>query len=187
MRKTLLAAGAVLTLALAGPWPSRAAHAVGPGATDLPLCSRSHTVPNRANVPRVRAALLCLINAERARHSRPALRVVRLLRTAAIRHSADMVRRRYFSHVTPAGATVAQRLRRLGRTRGRSSENIAWSSNGHNTPLSVFDAWMRSAPHRANVLSARWAEIGIGVVVGAPTRLAPTDVAATYTLVFAGR
>ena len=49
---------------------------------------------------------------------------------AARRHAADMVRRGYFSHVSPGGRDMGDRLRRAGYGNGdswRAGENLAWA------------------------------------------------------------
>ena len=52
---------------------------------------------------------LRLLNATRAAHRLPPLRLDDDLARAARAHSADMVARRYFDHVSPSGLTPVQR------------------------------------------------------------------------------
>ena len=47
-------------------------------------------------------------------------------------------------------------------------ENIAWGSGSRSTPRSIVRAWMASDGHWANILSAAFRDIGIGVSPGAP-------------------
>jgi uncharacterized protein YkwD len=150
------------------------------------VCPSSQAIPNRANLVRIRAAVLCLVNQERERHHLRPLRIRRPLRTVAIRHANDMVRRHYFGHVTRAGATLDTRLVRLGYRGGTTiAENLAWGAGGHSTPLTIFAGWMSSARHRANILSRRFRTSGIGVAVGTPQRLPRGQLGATYTHAFA--
>jgi uncharacterized protein YkwD len=93
------------------------------------------------------------------------------LQRAAEAHARDMVRRDYFSHVTPEGATVSDRLREsdyiTGSVAWRVGEALAWGRNRLSTPAATVTAWLRSPPHRRIVLG-RYREIGIGVAGGDP-------------------
>ena len=55
-----------------------------------------------------RKELLVAINRVRASHGLPSLLGAPALRTAALRHSQDMVARNYFAHTSPTGSTVAR-------------------------------------------------------------------------------
>src|SRR5206468_2193022 len=57
-----------------------------------------------AHTGRFLRAVLCLQNAERRRHGLSSLKVESALSKAAYRHTRDMVRRRYFGHVSPRGS-----------------------------------------------------------------------------------
>jgi uncharacterized protein YkwD len=117
-------------------------------------------------------AALTALNDARAAHGVPALRADARLARAARRHSRDMVRRRYFDHVTPGGATLSTRVKRSGWTRGRRSwalgEDLAWGTGGLAKPEAVVAAWMDSPPHRRNVLSRRFRVVGVGIAPGTP-------------------
>ena len=164
--------------------PSAAARPTGAQA----CASASASVADASRRVLVRATL-CVLNAERrARGMRP-LRLNRRLSKAARRHSRDMVRRRYFSHDSLSGASFVRRIRRTGylRRAGRwvVGENLAWGSGERSTPHSILRAWMNSRGHRANILTRRFREIGIGVAYGAPVGVqAP---AATYATEFGAR
>ena len=131
-----------------------------------------------------RAGTLCLINAERSAHGLRALGLDSRLSTAARRHSRDMVANRYFAHDSQGGARFSARIARTGWMNGRGAwsvgENLGWGSGALATPASIVAAWMRSADHRANILSARFRVIGIGVAGGTPRGGA----GATYTTDF---
>ena len=127
--------------------------------------------------------MLCLHNRERARHGLAALRENPDLRTAAAKHSIHMVDAHFFDHVTPSGRTMLDRVRRTGylrRAHGWSiGENIAWASGRLATAAEIADEWMSSAGHRANILRAKFREIGIGIEIGVPVRGSRSG--ATYT------
>jgi uncharacterized protein YkwD len=143
------------------------------GAASGSTCRGAQLTPSPARAAQVRGATLCLLNRERARRGLPRLHAHRSLRHAAAKYARLMVDRRFFAHVSPAGTTMAQRIKRtryLQRTRAWSlGENIAWGSGGAATPARIVSAWMHSAGHRANILNRSFREIGIGVAVGAPT------------------
>jgi len=93
-------------------------------------------------------------------------------RLAAARHSADMVRRRYFSHVSPDGGTLRKRIAASGYLNGASywtlGEVLAWAGGRSFTPAGVVKAWMRSPAHKRALLIASFREIGIGITHGIP-------------------
>lgn len=136
-------------------------------------CRGAHLVPSPAHAVAVRHATLCLLNRQRVAHGLPRLREHRALHRAASRYARLMVARRFFDHVSPAGSTPAQRIKRtsyLSHTRAWSiGENIAWGSGGAATPARIVTSWMRSAGHRANILNGTFREIGIGIALGSPS------------------
>jgi uncharacterized protein YkwD len=144
--------------------------AAASAATACPGAGRS---PARLGPDAARAATLCVLNRERAAHGLSALRLDGRLTKAAQGHSADMVAHRYFAHESRSGATFSARIKHTGWTRHRRSwtvgENIAWGRGRGATPRAIAAAWMRSAAHRANILSGRFHVIGIGIVSGTPT------------------
>jgi uncharacterized protein YkwD len=51
----------------------------------------------------------------------------------------------------------------------------------------IVGAWMRSPGHRANILNARFREIGVGIAQGAPRGAGRTVRAGTYATEFGVR
>ena len=81
--------------------------------------------------------MLCLHNRERAARGLPPLRENAKLRRAAEGHSADMVEQSYFSHDSPGGADMADRILRTGYARDQGwslGENIAWGTGASRPP-----------------------------------------------------
>jgi uncharacterized protein YkwD len=115
---------------------------------------------------------LRLLNAARAAHGLAPLRLDTDLARAARAHSADMVARRYFAHVSPSGAGLGARVARTGWTRGRRrwrlAEDLAWGTGSLATPPGVVAAWLRSPPHRHNILRPDLRRVGIGIASGTP-------------------
>src|SRR3954463_8433761 len=95
-------------------------------------CANTATAASAAPADQVQDAVRCLVNATRASQGLPALHASARLEAAATRHSADMVRRHYFEHVSPSGATVSDRVKRTGYLSGSSDwtvgEDIGWGT-----------------------------------------------------------
>jgi uncharacterized protein YkwD len=135
-------------------------------------CADTTAAPGAASADQVESAVRCLVNATRAGQGLPALRASGRLDAAAARHSSDMVRRRYFEHVSPSGATLADRVRRTGYLSGAADwavgEDIGWGTGPLASPESIVQAWMNSPPHRRVILSRRFREAGVGMTPGIP-------------------
>ena len=82
---------------------------------------------------------------------------------AAYGHSWDMDVRGYFDHISPDGASVADRLEFEGIEFQYAGENIA---RGQASPAEVVMAWMDSPAHRENILSPFWTHVGVAVHTG---------------------
>lgn len=159
-----------------------------PGAASAASCADTHLVPTRANNERIEVATLCLVNVQRARHGERALRPNSALDRSAAEHSADMVARNYFDHVSPGGETPLERIKASAYLPRRASyvvgENIALGTMQLATPAAIVASWMKSPGHRANILDGRFRDSGIGVVAKAPRRYAGSQRGATYTQQF---
>jgi len=170
-----LAAASLLVIAVA---PARAA-----------TCPHGDDVASGLSSADRRAALVCLIGAERGARGLAAVRENRLLTLAAQRHADDMVARRYFAHVTPGGATLANRVGVTGYMRGwpawELGEAIAWAQEPLDTPDTFVQAWLASPSHRAILLDRDFRDVGIGVTLGLAVDL--TGDGATAVLDFGAR
>jgi len=71
----------------------------------------------------------------------------------------DMHDKHYFSHTSPTYGSPFDMMKAFGITYRSAGENIAM---GYTTPQSVFDGWMNSPGHRANILNASYTQIGVG-------------------------
>jgi uncharacterized protein YkwD len=166
-----------------------AAAQTAPARASQEACEASGARMGEASEAQISRATLCLLNRERAQRGLHRLRLNGRLSLAADRHSRDMVRRGYFSHDSLGGGSFVERIRRTGYLSSARSwtvgENLAWGSGGRGTPEQILNAWMRSPGHRANILSGRFREVGIGVAEGAPRTVGGP--AATYTTNFGAR
>lgn len=81
-----------------------------------------------------------------------------------------MVRRGFFSHVSPGGSTPVTRARSAGYASSTVGETIAFGSGFSGTPISTVSRWLRSPPHAAVIYSASLREVGVGIASGSPVR-----------------
>jgi uncharacterized protein YkwD len=148
-------------------------------------CRGTHAAPSAQTLRRAAAAVVCLVNAERARHGVRALRGDQDLRRAAARHARDMVRRGFFSHVTPTGADLGDRLRRTGYIHGRGDtdvgETLAFGTGRPATPTGIVAGWVASPQHHRVLLASAFHVVGVGVAAGVPDPSGRVK-GATYTL-----
>lgn len=106
------------------------------------------------------------------------------LQLIARQHSEDMVERGYFSHVTPEGVTLWDRLERHGLTPRWAGENIQRNSRAGAQAVEHAIQWfMNSPPHRKNILHQHYTHVGVGVAVEEAE--SGTFTLTTFTLVFA--
>jgi uncharacterized protein YkwD len=114
--------------------------------------------------------MLQLINHARTQRGLAPLHVHAALSRAALAHSRDMLRRHYFSHSSPGGASCAARARRAGYAKSGCrpwvGEVLGWGTSFVGTPQAVFSNWMGSTFHRSVILGRRWRDVGVGAVSG---------------------
>ena len=72
-------------------------------------------------------------------------------------HSIDQFRRGVISHIGTDGSDLVARINRSGFPWNAVGENVA---SGQETPESVFQAWMASPGHRANILNPAFQFVG---------------------------
>jgi uncharacterized protein YkwD len=151
-------------------------------------CRGSNKMPAQLSEGELQAATLCLINQTRHRHGLGSLNSHGSLRKAAARHSADMVRRDYFSHYSPGGGSIQTRIGGSGYLSGARSyqygEVIGGGTAKFGSPASVMSAWMHSGSHRAAILTGAFNDAGVGVAKGFPGR---GSSGATFTVDFGRR
>lgn len=126
---------------------------------------RSRSGRSAAILSAYEADILRRVNAIRASRGRRPLRVSRQLSAAAAFHTSQMGRRGFFEHESANGAEFWQRIERFYPTLPRRSwsvgENIVWGAPDL-TAAGAVREWLSSPPHRDNLLSRQWREIGLG-------------------------
>ncbi len=167
----------------AGAPPTASAPPAAPAS-----CPDGDLAPAAANLDRVRAAILCLINQQRAAAQVGPLRESAGLDAAAVRESDGMVAGNYFDHVAPTGVGLLDRVLGAGYATAGAivglAENIAAGSGPLATAAATVAAWMASPGHRANILDAGFRDAGVGVTVGTPALLGDAGAGATYAACF---
>lgn len=157
-------AALVLAFALAAPAP----------ASRTQACQSASVRPPHAAKRSVAHAIVCLINVERAKHGLRPLKLSKRLTRAGRRHALDMAHHNYFSHDGRRGSTFVDRIRHAGYLRGANrwyvGENLVWGAGDRTSPRASVQAWMNSPPHRANILTAKFRHIGLGVAYDTPVR-----------------
>jgi uncharacterized protein YkwD len=144
-----------------------AALAIAPQNAAAASCANADADPGKVSIAVVEKATLCLLNEQRHAHGLGSLKRNGRLDTASTRHAKDMTRRHYFAHGDFVG-----RIRAANYLSGARSwsvgENIAWGTGSYGTAAGIVRIWMNSPPHRHNVLSSGFREIGIGISRGTP-------------------
>ncbi|MEV1289831.1 CAP domain-containing protein [Micromonospora sp. NPDC049679] len=105
------------------------------------------------------AQVVKLTNAARAKSGCKAVRSDSRLVKAARAHTADMIRKNFFSHTGSDGSRFTTRATRAG-YKYALSENIAW---GYKNADHVVAALMKSPGHRRNILNCSAKAVGVGV------------------------
>ena len=110
--------------------------------------------------PEAEAAMLDLINRERALVALPTLVADERLRVVARSHSEEMFRLAYFAHDSSATGTPFDRLRQANIRFGTAGENLAYAP----TVEAAHRGLMNSPEHRRNILMPEFRRVGVGVV-----------------------
>lgn len=108
-------------------------------------------------------AIIAGINEARVAAKLPPLAVRSELMSSAKAKGFDMAYHRYFAHTSPTGSAPWDFFRAAQYEYHDAGENLAVDFF---TASDVVSAMMNSAPHRANILSPDFTEIGVGVVPG---------------------
>jgi uncharacterized protein YkwD len=141
---------AVVSVALVGALAAPAAHSGKAG--------------NKVVLSSLESGVLSQLNAIRVQHGLQPVKISARLTASATQHSQEMGADGYFEHSSHDGTVFWKRIDRWYGQEGFSywsvGENLLWSSPDVD-PAGALQLWMNSPEHRANILSARWREIGI--------------------------
>jgi len=169
-RARLLCAGITaavcVAVSVAVPTSAGSPALVEPSRSTAARCPLADATPEQASARGLAGALRCLVNRQRSRRGLARVHDAPVLDRIARRFAIDMRRRGYFSHVTPDGRGLRDRVRSAGLR--ASGEVLAWGCGELATPAAAVRAWVASQAHRRLVLSPRYTIIGAGVANGAP-------------------
>lgn len=105
------------------------------------------------------SALLSSTNQQRANNGKKALVINGKLNQAAQAKANDMAQRNYWSHNTPEGDAPWVFIDQAGYSYKTAGENLAY---GFATSADTVVGWMNSPPHKANLLSSNYVDVGFG-------------------------
>ncbi|WP_328937550.1 CAP domain-containing protein [Streptomyces tauricus] len=133
-------------------------------ATKAPATKAPKTTPPKeaAAPSTAEAAVLSLVNDERAKAGCSPVTASSSLAALAESFSEDMAARGFFDHTDPDGASPWDRAEKLG-IANLGGENIA---RGQADAAAVMEAWMNSPGHRANILNCDFKTLGVGAHFG---------------------
>jgi uncharacterized protein YkwD len=166
-----------------------ASPATASAAASKASCGNSTAAPRQLTLHEMRTSELCLINRVRTRSGLHALAFNAELRDSASGHSDSMVTHHYFAHEGPGGS-MDSRITRTGYLHHAGAFSVGENIGGgrgarYGSPMAVFEEWMHSPPHRANILDPSFRDAGVGVARGYPMGGAAGS--ATYTVDFGAR
>ncbi|MFF3723974.1 CAP domain-containing protein [Streptomyces erythrochromogenes] len=127
-------------------------------APSAPTPTATATRPSLDTHSAEEAAVVTLVNQERAQAGCGPVRANPPLAALAGAFSKDMAARGFFGHDDPEGNTPWDRAAKAGLS-GLGGENIA---RGQGDAESVMRAWMNSPGHKANILNCEFRTLGVG-------------------------
>ncbi len=110
--------------------------------------------------PKSEAAMLTLVNQERAKVGLKPLVADAKLREVARAHAKDMLERGYFAHNTPEGIDPFDRMDAAGIAYLTAGENLAFAPTLNLAHIGL----MNSPKHKENILYPPFGKAGIGVI-----------------------
>lgn len=122
----------------------------------------NNQVASSSSLSAAEQQMVDLVNKARAENDLPALKVDVPLANVARTKSKDMIDNNYFSHNSPTYGSPFDMMKSFSIRYIKAGENIA----GNQTVQAAHDALMKSPGHRANILSADYTHIGVGIVEG---------------------
>lgn len=148
-------------------------------------CPNADARARTATRAEFRAAVLCLINEERASRDRRRLRKHEKLVEAAQAHTDTMQATGCFLHECPGEPSLKQRLKRVGYIRADCTfftfgQVIGFGTGADSTPRAMVQAWLGPDGHRKLILKRAFRDGGVGIRFGTPTN--PDANGTTFTV-----
>lgn len=136
------------------------------GALAAPA-AHSGQAANRVGLSSLESGVLSDLNRIRVQHGLQPVKISARLTAAAAQHSKEMGADGYFEHTSHDGTAFWKRIDHWYGSSGYGywsvGENLLWSSPDVD-PTQALQLWLASPEHRANLLTAKWREIGVSAV-----------------------
>ena len=133
----------------------------------VPVANSASSRARVTSVSSLNAQVVREVNRVRAQRGLKPLARSSALGKAAASHSRSMANDGYFAHESSDGSVFWQRIKAFYSPGGHRywsvGENLVWASPNL-TAQQAVKIWMKSPPHRANLLSSTWREIGLSAV-----------------------
>lgn len=138
--------------------------ATSPPPAESELARRFPTCRDLSQANSWRAEILFMVNRERSIRGLDPLVLSATLEAQATQYACEMIEYDFFAHENPVtGSTLPDRAAEFDYDYLVIGENLA---AGQDSPVQVMRDWMSSSGHAANIVDARFTEIGIGVRAG---------------------
>ncbi len=121
--------------------------------------TKQYKVVKQAN-PTFVTETIQLVNKEREKKGLPKLKEDKELNQIAFIKADDLIQNEYFDHYSPTYGQPWDMAQGFGYSYRTFGENIA---HGYKSSSSVVTAWMNSEGHKANILSKKYTNIGVGI------------------------
>ncbi|MBC8054759.1 MAG: CvpA family protein [Sphingobacteriaceae bacterium] len=120
------------------------------------------TVKTPARRQDLETEMLDMVNKEHKKAGLNSLKADPEIAKVALKHSADMFAKGYFSHISPEGKTPFDRIRAAKLRFMAAGENLALAQT-----LSIAHTGLMNSPgHKANILHKSFGRLGIGILDG---------------------
>ena len=173
--------GALAILAPAGPAVGKGGGGGGGGGGSE--CKNAETPIKQLSTTAARKTIACMLNEERRRHGRSALKKSKTLQKVAQKHTKKMVQTDCLSHQCPGEADLETRIKQSGYTNGASNYTYGENTGCGLSAKAMVANWMASQFHRINILDKDFNDLGVGFSPGrVPSKCASGY--GTFTTVF---
>ena len=125
--------------------------------------SRIVTAVGGADDTQIARAVFELVNADRSKQGLMKLVWDEKLAQVAQDYSRDMARRNFFSHTSPGGANLEDRLVSARVAFVSAAENLGMNRGFSDPADDCVSGWIKSPGHRRNMRSKRYRYAGVGV------------------------
>lgn len=169
LRQIVWLIGAIIFLSLTGCQffrpPQEATQRPTPKVSQSPSPSQSpaNNTAQSSAIARMEQDTIQQINQNRQQQNLEPLSRNTKLTQVARDYSRRMAKQDFFSHTSPDGDTIAQRVQSRGINYLMVGENLFKGTNITEPVPVAVEGWMQSPGHRQNILTANYTETGIGI------------------------